>query len=277
MSEILFAQNNISTPFLKKIAEPMEETDSISVDTLPEVEAEQSVHFFTDKGQKEFSEVEFEPRNTDWVYGSFAGILLLIVLLRIFYLQRIKDLFSTVISLKKLELFEKEGFIFKDAFSYIYLLIFSIGFALLLYFSLFEFGYLKDTEESRQTIYFVVLLGGTLIYMFLKTGLILMSGVLFKTIETSVSYAANMLTSAFLNVTVFIPVLVVYYFTEQSFFLYAAISIYSILLTMRIIKSVAIGRSNVIFSLFHLILYICTLEILPVLLVFEIAWRTVSL
>jgi hypothetical protein len=275
MPDSLQFQNSIPQPFLRKISQPQEQIND-TLDTIVTVQkSAKKQHFFTEKSNQAYKNEALQSNNTDWVYGSFALILLLIVLIRVFFAQSLKDLFSSLISNVKLKSFEKDGRIFKETFSYLFLLVYSIGIAFGLIMIINFFEILTFESDGQQMLVFFISFVAVFTFIILKTILILSSGVLFKTIDISIHYAVNMLVHSFITVSIFIPFLVLYYFSNIPAFLYISIAIYAIMLIVRLLKGIAIAIGNSIFSLFHLILYICTLEILPVLLILEMARRVI--
>lgn len=62
-----------------------------------------------------------------------------------------------------------------------------------------------------------------------------------------------------------LPVIPLIIYTNVGFVLIFAISIIAILQIIRIVRNVAIAKSSLMFSALHIILYLCALEIVPIL------------
>lgn len=79
----------------------------------------------------------------------------------------------------------------------------------------------------------------------------------------------NFITGLFL-----VPIILVSIFTEGNFFIYVGIAVIAILQIYRLLKTVIVGKSSTIFSALHIILYLCTLEIVPVLVLIRLIGNT---
>ena len=62
-----------------------------------------------------------------------------------------------------------------------------------------------------------------------------------------------------------LPVIPLIIYTNIKFILIFAVAIIAILQIIRIVRNVAIGKSSSMFSTLHIILYLCALEIVPIL------------
>jgi len=69
----------------------------------------------------------------------------------------------------------------------------------------------------------------------------------------------------FLSGVLLVPIILVILYIGGDFFIYIGIAAIAILQAYRIIQLIIIGKSSTIFSALHIILYLCMLEIAPVL------------
>jgi hypothetical protein len=114
---------------------------------------------------------------------------------------------------------------------------------------------------------FVEFLGVYILFSLLKVITIWLTGITFKNTETSKEYIENILIYNLAMGILLLPILLLIIYTYHEFFLYAAGGLVLIMIGLRFIRGIAIGLSDSKFSLFHLFLYLCTLEILPVAIV----------
>jgi hypothetical protein len=89
--------------------------------------------------------------------------------------------------------------------------------------------------------------------------------VTFKNKETAKEYIQNILIYNLVTGIILLPLLLLIIYTYHELFLYMAGGLILIMIFLRFIRGVAIGLSDTKFSLFHLFLYLCTLEILPII------------
>jgi len=87
--------------------------------------------------------------------------------------------------------------------------------------------------------------------------------VTFKNTETAKEYIQNILIYNLVLGILLLPLLLLIVYTYHELFLYIAGGLVLIMIFLRFMRGVAIGLSDPKFSLFHLFLYLCTLEILP--------------
>jgi hypothetical protein len=103
-----------------------------------------------------------------------------------------------------------------------------------------------------------------------KALLIGFSGILFKTTEHTHAYRLNALIFNHSTGMILFPVLLITIYWKFMPFIWITVVIFFIMLIYKFIRSISIGLSNSKFSIFYLILYLCTLEILPVVLLVKI-------
>jgi len=87
--------------------------------------------------------------------------------------------------------------------------------------------------------------------------------VTFKNIDTAKEYIQNILIYNLVLGILLLPLLLLIIYTYHELFLFIAGGLAIFILGLRFIRGIAIGLSDSKFSLIHLFLYLCTLEILP--------------
>jgi len=120
-----------------------------------------------------------------------------------------------------------------------------------------------STEGLRTLLVFAQFLGIYIAYSLIKILIIWLISVTFKNIETAKEYIQNILIYNMVLGILLLPLLLLIIYTYHELFLYLAAGMAIIILGLRFIRGIAIGLSDSKFSLFHLFLYLCTLEILP--------------
>lgn len=208
--------------------------------------------------------------DNDWLYGSFALVLLMIVVLRLMYPVRIKRLFRTLIFPGKGKQ-EERIFVFRfDIFTILFFVIYSVSFSLFTIAVIQDFGLAGGNFNENVVFLFFVF---SMLFNLLLLGKLLSSRFLaavFSTQNPSLLYQDLLLVSAFTTAALILPMIVVNVFTSSMVFLVIALFITLILLIIRIIRSIDNISPMRLFSWFHFILYFCTLEILPLMILGKI-------
>jgi hypothetical protein len=118
-------------------------------------------------------------------------------------------------------------------------------------------------EGISSLLVFAGALGIYLALSLLKILVIWLTGITFKNTDTAKEYIQNIMIYNLAMGILLLPLLLLIIYTYHELFLYIAGGLALILIGLRFIRGIAIGLSDSKFSLFHLFLYLCTLEILP--------------
>ncbi|MEE4260691.1 MAG: DUF4271 domain-containing protein [Bacteroidales bacterium] len=97
-----------------------------------------------------------------------------------------------------------------------------------------------------------------------------LAGWMFDTVQMARKQAGMYFNSNIALGVVLLPLLFVLVIIPHIYLLYAILFIVAILFLIRWVQVIRLGISITHFNFFHLILYLCTLEIIPVLVVFKI-------
>lgn len=245
------------------------DTDSVSgnpgTDTL--LPAGPPPGFFTARGRTTENEPELrkEP-DKDWIYGSFALILVMIFILRLLYATQINGMLRSFLFPGKMG---AEGRVFEfrmNLFSVLFTLIYSLTFGLLIFSVLEGYHLLPPLQPSDATLIFFAVSAAVALMFILKITMIRFAGALFYTREPAMMYNDHLLISAFTTTTLIIPLLVINTFSSSPVFLIITLGVAVILALVRIFRAFGVGFLVRGYSLFHFILYFCTLEMLPLLI-----------
>jgi hypothetical protein len=120
----------------------------------------------------------------------------------------------------------------------------------------------SESDLSSMLI-FLEFLGIYIAFSLLKILTIWLVSITFKNIETAKEYIQNILIYNLVLGILLLPVILLIVYTYHMLFLYIAGVLALIIIGLRFIRGITIGLSDSKFSLIHLFLYLCTLEILP--------------
>jgi hypothetical protein len=208
--------------------------------------------------------------SSDWIFMVILTGFLLLTITRFYYEKRLGLLTSAVFSRTSANLLIRESHVMRHQ-SFIYLIIiYLISITLLLYqsFRYFDPGAAASWQDA---LLYLEITGAFIAFFIIKITLIRLTGFIFKNPDTASEYIQNIFIFNLFGGIILLPLLLMIGFGSARAFLYAAFGIMALLMILRFIRGFFIGLSDHKFSLFHLFLYLCTLEILPVLIIAKFA------
>lgn len=114
---------------------------------------------------------------------------------------------------------------------------------------------------------FAGFLGIYILFFLIKILAIWLISIIFKNPSTASEYIQTILLFNLVLGILLLPFLLVMTFALRDIILYISLGVAVILMGLRFLRGIAIGLSDTNFSLIHLFLYLCTLEILPIAVV----------
>ncbi|MBR1769321.1 MAG: DUF4271 domain-containing protein [Bacteroidales bacterium] len=243
-------------------------------DSLPPLPRQRSL--FTEKTPVYHRNLNTSVRNTYsqnlWVFGVFMFVLCLIAILFRFTREDIKNFISGCFSKNQISITTKDGERVHPL-SVVPVIFICLPLLSLLFFFLADYFNFKEFLFNGYTfrgyvLYFALLILLFVLY-FLKVLLIKFFGWMFKSKKISNYYLQIHYNFDFLlGLLSFLPVLAFIYVDSyyKISFLYISLCILIILVLMRLVKSFSIIITSFKFSHFYLFFYLCTLELLPIIL-----------
>lgn len=231
-----------------------------------EVIPEPGAFIMTHSPPEGLSKLALTVPSADWVFWVVLGGFFLLTITKFYYQKKMGLLFSAVFSRGAANQLIRETSMFRFQ-SFLFLLaIYLVSVTLLLHqaFRYFDPG---GADSFRDMILYLVIVGAFILFFLIKITLIRLAGFIFKNPQTASEYIQNMLIYNLFGGIVLLPLILLIHYGPGEIFLYIAFGIMAILMVLRFIRSIFVGLSDRKFSLFHLFLYLCTLEILPVLII----------
>lgn len=193
-----------------------------------------------------------------WIYGIILFISILYCVLIKIFSKKIKQ-------------------VIKGTFNHITLFIFILFLfipilALLLYLLISKYNYFSYFPIKSHFGIFLILYLASILYCLFKYILIYFFGELFRTRNICFNYNSNQLGFYFLDGIIIIPFIFLYYYLPketQNAMLITIFIITFILLLIRLIKGFAFVLRETKFSKFYLFVYLCILEILPLIIIYK--------
>jgi hypothetical protein len=202
----------------------------------------------------------------DWLLGIFLFLTLLFIWIRIFYSKFFATLANSLISFQiSAKLFrEKNVLVNRVSFvlDFVYILVVSV----FLYEFAVHFG-IADLETSPFRL-FLIFLNAIIFYTLLRLFVLRLTGYLFLVQPVFSEYVHNtFVINKGIGIALFPVIIMAHYFPNPliSYVLILGMIIYLVAFILKSIRAYQIIiRKDIL--LFYLILYLCTLEILPLLL-----------
>lgn len=204
-----------------------------------------------------------------WYYYIFFGLLVAFALFRFYYPESFRmmiDYLTKPLYANDKENNEHPGFfiVFSQFIAYL------IDLGLLLFIVNDKWHWVRVHEQTffNGFLFWSIVV---LMYFILNQLLTIIIGFLFHTFpETSVHVKLNAYT-AYTQAVFLTPILFIYLYTGWVFLLYLAVFVPLILIVLKWLQVIRIGLSGAGYTVFHLFLYLCMLEIIPVLLLIKVA------
>lgn len=209
-----------------------------------------------------------ERQSTDWIIITFLACLVIIAWIQASYAKRLSQIFKAVAQPHYINQLERDGNLFKERIA--------LGLSFIYYAttSVFVFIFMRDyigvPAGFSNLVFTLLVFAGIFTYQMLKSFIIFISGIIFNTRESSRQYQLNIMIFNHVIGLVLFPITLIAFYGDASVLLTAGIVIIVLLVAYRLIRSILLGLTNKSYNLFYLFLYLCTLEILPLLLLFKV-------
>jgi len=252
LTEITFGQSNIHQEFVEKVAYEVQEIDSLSL--VPDASLDVPIRL---KNQ--------ENKQTALFY-IITGLVLLVGILRWFFIDYIRTTFSAIFNLRELEQINEEPPVGSLLPSVLLWLISKFVLGLLLFFAVTYWS--PVVIEYNLSLFFWCFLG--------VTGFFLLKEVVYRFIQYLIMdknflplYLLNTHIIQIIQLIFLLPLVILLAFNSlvpKSILLAIGLSLFFAFLLIQYIQGIRIGYSEIKRSPIHFFLYFCTLEIAPFLI-----------
>lgn len=201
----------------------------------------------------------------DW--HGFVVLLMfsIIVLSKIVYPRRFNQFIHAAFSNNGLHLLLREWHPIRNLLTFLFGFVYLAGFAIIILEILDFIG--AGIEITGNSYYdFLIIFGGVVFIITGKYQTILWLSVIFNLRESGVRYLANQIIFALIASLAFIPALMVLIYNPSNIAVFSTLLLLVIIQLIRFVRSFMVGLSEKGINLFYLFLYLCTLEIVPLLL-----------
>ena len=232
-------------------------------------EARGQVNFFSDI-EGDMEPILRQTENNDWFFLVAVGILALIAIARNYAPRRFQMIAGASYSIRRLTWLRDDGNVFFNPTSAALFLVSIIVAALYAYGFHDYFNEIQPFENDDDLFLVARLSAAIALFWVLKDTLILTIGKLFKSPVSSFLNLVNQYVINVIAALILFGFVVFHFYLNQNILLIAPLYFVIIIYIYRLIRTFIIGRKTEGFFPFYIILYLCALEILPVLFLYKV-------
>ena len=219
--------------------------------------------------------LENHSQNIDWISIHFIIILGFLAWSRINYHKRLNQIFKSFFAPRYLNQLAREGNIFRERIAIPLLVVYLVSVSMLLYLLIRDFSDFH-LEGYANFKLFSIILFIVLVLWFIKNIIVHFIGITFKNgLLTSDFMLTNFVFNLMTGLLLF-PVIAISVYTSSKEVLIFALLLWLLIFVYKITREFFTGLSLIKFSLFNRFLYICTLEILPILIFIKLVMSNLS-
>jgi len=206
------------------------------------------------------------------VFYFLFGLISVLAFIRFFYpttLRTLFFLFAGSDSRQNMEKYSKPGW----AVPLFLTLNFMVGMTLFILILLIRFKNLPPAVFT-QPKYWAVIAGGIILYYLALQSIHFLAGFVFQTPKLSELQVKNTALGFYVSGIVLTPLLLIYFYTGKIFFIDFMLVVMGLIFIIKWIQTIRAGLSARTFHPLHLFLYLCAVEIIPLLLLVKtgIGW-----
>lgn len=205
-----------------------------------------------------------------WIIFTFLFIILLYTIIRNVYDKTLVVIFQAYWNDRAINQFTRDDNFLKLRNTLLYFVLFTSVYGLLLKFLFNYFDISFEYKGLEEYVFICVFTGGFYLMKFL---LMKISGFIFSIQKLISGYLSILSISNFVYSIIIIPMLLFYQFIPQAFQSYLLGIILILFCFNTIYKYLRTGSfilNNFQFPKFYLFLYLCTLEIMPLLIIYKV-------
>jgi hypothetical protein len=207
--------------------------------------------------------------NPEWTSALIITCFFLFAIAQYGYFKRVQQIFKAFFTNRLFNQFSRDGGFLTERVS---MFLFS---SYVLAFSLFIFNayrlYLPIPEFPFMNFFlFLKIIIAMLIYYLVKVGIFSISGYIFRANKNVSDYVLNLYLFGQVTGVCLLPVIILTTYFDNKFMIYAGIIILLMLYIYSLFRGIVIALTKAKISVYYIFLYLCTLEILPLVLLVKV-------
>lgn len=225
-----------------------------------------NVGFFTEKSiESNRSDNKIVQQNTDWITLIFLFCAILFAIIKYSFGQRLKMILNATHANRNVNQLIREGAITHERISLLLYIIFFSSISLFLLLG-YKIIFSNNIWPAHSFILFLKIFGILIGFHFFKIFLFKLVGSVFKTFEFSSNYILNIHIFNHLTGIVLLPLIIIIVYSDSQPTFYFTSVIFLLIIIYRFIRNLALSKTSGNFTILNLFFYLCTLEILPLLI-----------
>jgi len=206
--------------------------------------------------------------SSDWTVGAMLICLLIYTWVQRFYAKRLRQVFKAAALPRYMNQLEREGNLFTERIALGLSMVFIVIFTIALGQIIEHMTGIDFTGKEGKWLYLELIAAVSGIWL-VKAGLIKITGIIFKTTESAREYLLNnLIFNIIMGLVLFLPV-VMTAFVNADIYTWVSTIIIITLMIFKALRGILIGLNNSNFSILYLFIYLCTLEILPFVILYK--------
>jgi len=213
--------------------------------------------------------IEKEKINPAWVSGVILICFFLFAIAQYSYFRRLQQIFKAFFANRLFNQLSRDGGLYRERISIFLFSSFIIGMSLFI-FSIYDFYFLLPKSTVAEILLFIKIFIAVLLFYLLKMGLFNISGIIFKSVKEASDYVLNIFIFGQIAGVALLPVIILVAYIHSEIMIFVGIAMLAALYLYRLFRGLVITGSNAKISVYYLFLYLCTLEILPFILISKV-------
>jgi hypothetical protein len=213
--------------------------------------------------------------NIDWITIHLLISLCLIAYVQIYYSKRFKQVINAFLGNRYMHMLTKDGNIYRERISIPLVIVYLISFSLLMFLLITQYVYQPVFNLQGLKLFSVIILA-VIITWFIKNLMINFVGNLFKNYLILTDYIHTNFVFNMVIGVILMPIVIIAVFLPSVLMIYIGVIVWLAVYLYRIIRQVFTGLYYTKFSLFYRILYLCTFEIIPLLVLTKLVMSLLS-
>ncbi len=205
----------------------------------------------------------------DWILAILMSCFILLAWVQVFYPKRIQQIFRAPFSKRFINQLIRDGNLFQERIGVALGIIYILAYSLFLYELNEQILKLNLPGISGISLFWLIALVN-LGVIAVKVIMVQFLGIVFKTRETTANYQLNILIFALLSGPVILTSLIFIIYLQSVVLIYICLIVFILVFILRFIRGFFIGMALTKFSYLFLFVYLCSLEILPLLVLIKV-------
>ncbi|MCX6245204.1 MAG: DUF4271 domain-containing protein [Bacteroidetes bacterium] len=222
-----------------------------------------------------FHPVTFKKYQPDWILGILLLGFILVAWVQVFYRRRIRQVLMAPYSRRFLSQLVRDGDLLSERISLALGFLYFLTASLLLYQSYDLLIMNKIVSFPEGALVYALIVAGLSGFWILKIGLIRFLSFIFRTRQATNEYVLNIFIFNMITGVFLLPMLVFVVYLKSPFFLWTGVGIFILFFIFRIIRGFLIGISIPKFPHVFLFVYLCSLEILPLVILVKVLFSCI--